>query len=149
MKRVFSAKLFAFVFVLFVYRISFAQMTSDWQPIYLTVGGSNTVNGVSAFFQINICNGADVVYIKFINQNNYPVKLQWYDAVFTQEKKWVNKENPSEKKSLTLNAGSEVKGECSANNSAEVVVPLKDFIDKAENFKRYTASHFEVLIAEK
>ena len=82
-----------------------AQNTSTWQPIFLQVTGGNTMDGIEASFQLNKCNGLDVVYIKFFNHNDYPVKIEWTDAVFTKELKWVNNSKGVDRKSLTLPAG--------------------------------------------
>src|ERR1017187_5825495 len=53
-----------------------AQNNQDWLPIYLNIVGDNKMNGVEASFQVNTCNGEDMIYIKFVNQNNYPVKIE-------------------------------------------------------------------------
>lgn len=122
-----------------------AQNNSDWQPIYLQVTGVNTMDGVEASFQINTCNGADVIYIKFINHNAKPVKIEWFDAVFSQELKWHNKDQAADKKSLILSANAEVKGACSSNLYPALFVKVKDFVADKKDFKRYSASQFKVV----
>jgi hypothetical protein len=122
-----------------------AQNNSEWQPIYLLVTGGNTMDGVEASFQVNTCNGVDVIYIKFINHNANSVKIEWFDAVFSQELKWNNKEQPGDKKSLVLSANAEVKGECSKNLYPELFVKVKDFVVDKKDFKRYAASQFRVV----
>ncbi|MDO9185786.1 MAG: hypothetical protein Q7W13_07225 [Bacteroidia bacterium] len=122
-----------------------AQNNSDWQPIYLLVTGGNTMDGVEASFQVNTCNGADVIYIKFINHNAKPVKIEWFDAVFSQDLKWNSKEQPGDKKSLVLSANTEVKGECGKNLYPELSVKVKDFVADKKDFKRYSASQFRLV----
>ncbi|MES2139202.1 MAG: hypothetical protein V4511_05810 [Bacteroidota bacterium] len=138
-------------FFIFLFAIVFAspqkvtaQNNSDWQPIYLLVTGDNTMDGVEAFFQINTCNGVDIVNIKFINHNANAVKIEWFDAVFSQELKWNNKEAPGDKKSMVLAANAEVKGGCS-NLYPELFVKIKDFVADKKDFKRYAASRFKVV----
>ncbi len=121
---------------------------SEWQLIGLTLGGNNILDGVEAFFQLGTCSGEDVIYIKFINHTAAPVKLEWYDAVFTQEQKWIKKEQEADKKSLKIAANKEDKGACSVSSSdsysSELIVKLKDFVSDKKNFKRYSASNLTV-----
>ena len=125
-----------------------AQNNSDWQPIYLLVTGGNTMDGVEASFQINTCDGIDIVCIKFINHNANSVKIEWFDAVFSQELKWYNKDLASDKKSLVLPANAEVKGECSNNLYPALFVKVKDFVTDKKDFKRYSASQLKVVAVQ-
>ena len=122
-----------------------AQNNSEWQPIFLQVTGANTMNGVQASFQINSCNGIDVVYVKFINHNQYPVKIEWFDGIFTQELKWIYKNSPSDKKSITLPINGEAIGDCFNNHYKELIVKLNDFVAEKKDFKRYSASQLMVI----
>ena len=131
-----------------------AQVNSDWQRIGLTVAGYNIVDGVEALFQVNSCNGKDVIYVRYINHTNSAVKIDWNDAVFTEDQKWINKDADADKKSITIPANSEVKGECPASSNGESVKPvnknpqliidMKDFITDKKNFKLYSAANFRV-----
>lgn len=119
--------------------------TNDWQPIYLLVTGANTMDGVEASFQLNTCNGEDVVFVKFINHNEYAVKVEWFDGVFTQELKWVNKEQAGDKKSITLAAKAESKGTCLNNSYPELIIKVKDFVAGKKDFKRYSSSQLMIV----
>lgn len=121
-----------------------AQSGAEWQPIYLQVTGHNTMDGVEALFQLNSCNGEDIISIKYINHNDYAVKLEWFDAVFTQELKWINKEQAGDKKTIQLAAKEEAIGKCSNNLYAELIVKVKDFTADKKDFKRYSASRLRV-----
>jgi len=125
-----------------------AQNTSAWQPIFLQVTGGNTMDGVEASFQLNKCNGLDVVYIKFFNHNSYPVKIEWIDAVFTKELKWVNDSKGVDRKSLTLLANTEAKGECANKLYPALLIKMKDFIISKKDFKRYSASQLTVVAVQ-
>ncbi len=120
------------------------QTNQEWQPIFLLITGDNKMDGIEASFQVNSCNGEDVVYVKFINHNPYTVKLEWFDAIFTQGLKWINKEQEKEKKSLVIAANAEVKGECSDNKYKELVVNLKNFGTDKKDVKRYSSSQLMV-----
>lgn len=122
-----------------------AQTNPDWQPIFLDVTGGNKLDGLEASFQLNTCNNEDVVYVKFINHNAYPVKIEWFDAVFTQDLKWVNEERVALKKSLTLPANGDATGECAKNSYPELLVKMKNFIPGKKDFKRYSASQLTVI----
>ena len=138
---------FIFLISLFIsvaYQVH-AQSNTEWQPIYLTPGGGNTIDGVEASFQVNTCNGEDVIYIKFLNHNEYAVKLEWFDAVFTQELKWINNEQPDEKKSLQLIANKEIVGKCSNNLYPELVIKVKKFVAEKKDVKRYLVSRLIVI----
>lgn len=106
------------------------------------------MDGVEASFQINTCNGEDVIYIKFINRNENTVKLEWFDAVFSQELKWINKDQTSNKKSLILPAVKEVKGECSSKLYPELVVKIRDFVADKKDVKRYSTSQLKVIAVQ-
>jgi len=121
-----------------------AQSGADWQPIYLQVTGHNTMDGVEALFQLSSCNGEDIISIKYINHNDYAVKLEWFDAVFTRELKWINKEQAADKKTIQLAAKEEAMGTCSNNLYAELIVKVKDFTADKKDFNRYSASRLWV-----
>ena len=59
---------FHFYILLFILFVSFplfsiGQTNSDWQSIFLTPGGGNIMDGVEASFQVNTCNGEDIIYV--------------------------------------------------------------------------------------
>ena len=147
MKKKLHLSVFIFILILSSLHQVGAQ-TNDWQPIFLQVTGVNTMDGVEASFQINTCNGEDIIYIKFINHNENTVKLEWFDAVFSQELKWINKDQALNKKSLILPAGKEAKGECSGKIYPELIVKIKDFVADKKDFKRYSASQLKVIAVQ-
>ena len=117
---------------------------AGWNPIGFNVSGTNnTVNGVTVYYQLSTCNGEDVVFVKFVNNNNYSVNVEWYPAVFTQEHKWIKKETLQDKKSVTLNQTSALEGDCSGTKP-ETVIRLSDFSIKKSDFFRYSTSNIAV-----
>ncbi len=156
-KKKFIIIILLFVAIIPVSQRLSAQINSDWQFIGLTIAGDNKQDGVEAFYQINKCNGKDVIYIKYINHNEYPVKLEWFDAVFTQELKWVRKERMGDRKTIIIPAKVEVKGECPISSgevlktkqlNPELFVEAKDFLTNIENFKRYSASDLTIIAVQ-
>lgn len=125
-----------------------AQTNSEWQPVGQTADGSGRIDGVETFFQINECNGKNVIYIRFINRNNYSIKLEWFDAVLTQELNWIFKDKLADKKSLIINANSDLAGECSVSSGnvlkqsthPVLLIEMKNFVVDKNNFNQYFAT---------
>lgn len=131
--------------LLFLFAIkSFSQDKATWEPVYLQVTGANTMNGIEANFQVGNCNNEDVVFIRFKNNNDYSVKLEWFDAVFTQELKWINKDEEVNKRSVVIPGKLEMTGTCINTDSPQLVVKLTDFISDKKNFKRFHTSQLTV-----
>jgi hypothetical protein len=121
-----------------------AQKNSDWQPIFLLVTGANVMDGVEASFKLGTCNNEDVVFVKFINHNDYAVKLEWSDAIFNQELKWLYRTEINKRESITLAPKMEAQGEAINKKHPELIIKLKDFIVDKKNFKRYLTSQLIV-----
>jgi hypothetical protein len=122
----------------------FAQSNAEWNPIGLTASGNNIQSGVEAFYQLNKCNKETVVFIKFINHNNFEVAVEWYDAVFTKDSKWVKNENTAIIKSLTIGVNEVESGDCSDKNKKELVVNVNDFISNIDDFNLFGINSFKV-----
>jgi hypothetical protein len=124
----------------------FAQNTaSKWEPVFITVSGGNYLDGVDVYFKTDICNTESVVFIKFINNNDYAVKLSWFDAVFTNEGNWIHKDTPTEQRTISLTAKSEKAGDC-ASSYPQLIIKLKDFIDQVDHFKRFSTSKLTISV---
>lgn len=134
--------------LLFSSQILTAHNEEKWQAIYLTPGGGNQMDGIEAFFKTATCNGETVVYVKFINHNDYSVQLEWFDAVFTQELKWINKDEEVNKKTLKIAPKSQAEGNCMAGGKPELIIYLKSFVAGQNDFKRYSAFQLNVLAIE-
>jgi len=112
----------------------------DWTPIFLQPTGNNVVNGVEGYFQRGICGMDEVVFIKFVNTNNYAVILHWYNAIFTQDITWVH--HADDTKTLNVPAASTLTGAC--GSEVILIVKLSEFISDPAQFKRYGAIYFNV-----
>jgi hypothetical protein len=117
-----------------------AQQPTTWTPIFLDPKGGNLSDGVEAWFQQGTCGNDAVVFVKFINTNEFPVSVQWYNSVFTTELKWINKEK--EIKTLKLEARAALAGSC--ESESVLVIKLSDFISDPSQFKRFTSTNLTV-----
>jgi len=100
-------------------------------------------NGVEAFYQLNKCNNENVVFIKFINHNTSGVIVEWNDAVFTKDLKWVKNEKAGMVKTITIEGGETVSGDCSGKNQNVLVVNVNDFISNIDDFNLFGINSFK------
>lgn len=141
--------LIVFVYSFFSSQTIYANTNDpNWQTIFLTPGGANTIDGVEAYFQLGECNGEDVVYVKFINRNDYYVKVEWFDGVFTQELKWINKSDEKDKRTVLIQPKKEAIGSCESTNSPNLMIKLNDFGINKNHFKRFSANYINVLVVQ-
>jgi len=137
--------IYIFIFAFFILQKANSQNNTSWQPIYLLVTGGNVMDGVEASFQVNKCNGKDIVYIKFINHTSSQLSLEWFDAIFTKELKWINKDKKEDKKSILLSPNAEIIGDCLNGKYPELTINMKDFIEDKNNFNRYSSSQLKII----
>src|SRR6266498_1174437 len=88
-----------------------AQQAVTWKNAILRSDGQSQLEGVQSFCQKTTCNGEDVVLIKFVNNNNYKVRVEWTDAIWVKGV-WYYAKNAA-KKVLVLDANSTTVGQCS------------------------------------
>lgn len=132
-------------FFLFVISLNlFAQTNTGWLPIGLSASGKNMQNGVEAFYQLGKCNSEDIICIKFINNNNFGVNMEWNDAVFTMEHKWISNVKTEKRKCLTLGQGETVSGDCKKNKNSELRVKINEFITDIKDFNLFGLNNFKV-----
>jgi hypothetical protein len=117
----------------------------NWEPVILDVAGHTVVKKVAVFFQKTVCQNEDYIVIKFVNDNDYPVTVKWYDAVqLNSDYSWVKKYDSTPKKVLEIPAKSEIKGVCSSQDNQDCVIQLKDFIGNPLLYKSYAMYRFEI-----
>lgn len=76
----------------------------NWRPVKLKEDGTNVMNGVSFYKRTGHCDSEDLLFIKLINVNNYPVKVEWQ----------LSPDAP--KTSVTVPASRQIEGDCSSGN---------------------------------
>jgi hypothetical protein len=132
-----------FLILLIQYQTSLAQSTDNWEPIGLTLTGNNIQQGVEAFYNIAECNGEYFVVIKFINHNDENVLLKWEDEVFTKNREWVQNIHENTQKSITLQSGSTILGDCTNQNDV-LVIKIKDFVAEFSDFYKYRTNSLQI-----
>ena len=112
-----------------------------WLDGLARADGFTIVNGVEFQFQQAKCNGADVVFLKVINNNNHAVELTWEDAVLNSDNTWV-KSKSNNVKSIKLDANQKIEGACEGK-AQTLLLNLSDFSIK-NNFKYFRASQLNI-----
>ena len=79
-----------------------------------------TINGVAFYHSISNCNGKNTVFLKFVNNNNYQVKVSWKEVFATQAGQ--NEEGFRGKKSLVLPVGETSETNCINARIKECVI---------------------------
>lgn len=146
MKNIRLIKIVLFFLMFFSVSSLFAQSNPGWNPIGLAVNGKNIQNGVEAFYLLTKCNNEDVILLKFINYNTSSVVVEWNDAVFTKDMKWVNNEKNNSKKTLTIDKNEIMLGDCSGTCQPQLVVNVHDFIENTDEIKLFRALSFHVTV---
>ncbi|MDY0160936.1 MAG: hypothetical protein RBR64_06315 [Bacteroidales bacterium] len=120
-----------------------AQSDFIWEPIGLTLTGNNVYQGVEAYYRLTECNGEYSIILKFVNTNNQKIRLEWEDAIFTNNQEWVTNINDSGVKSLIIYPNSEISCSCS-QPIEELFVKIREFIPDVEDFFKYRTVSFKI-----
>lgn len=139
-----DSKLEFFCFLIVALSVLSLKAQTVWEPVKLDVAGHTVVKKVAVFFQKTRCNDEDFIVVKFVNNNEFPVTVKWYDAVQIVSDSWVKKDDVTAKKVLEIPAKSEVKGDCMTKDNLDCVLNLKDFIGNATEYKSYAMYRFEI-----
>jgi len=119
-----------------------AQSNANWQPLAF-VSGTSTYKGIQAYCMTTTCNGNPVVFIKFVNTNDFSVKAGWKDMIVTKENEQLNGTNLQD--SVTIAANSQVAGACS---NSTLALKLSDFGTTTADFKYLVAIDFDYVIIQ-
>ncbi len=121
-----------------------AQTTENWQGLYLgSPDGTNSFNGVEAYYTISTCNNNDVILIRLTNHNAYAVKAGWQDFVMSKDNKKLDRSTAQD--SITIQPQTIVAGDCNGN-SVQLVIKLTDFGILKEDFKEFIPAKFDFII---
>lgn len=138
----FNIKFLTLLLASVFYTVLSAQV--NWEPVKLDVAGHTVVKKVAVSFQKTFCNNEEYLVIKFVNNNDFPVTVKWYDAVQLTNDSWVKKDDSTAKKVLEIPAKSEIIGDCMIQDNKDCVVKLKSFIENATEYKSYAMYRFEI-----
>jgi hypothetical protein len=147
-------KLFAFLFIPILAPSAFTQNKAAsqpattvpgaevaWQPAMLnTMDGTNSFDGVEAYYALTTCTGTEMVLVKIVNHNTYTIKAEWRDLILTQADKQLFRSN--QKNFVVLAPKSLASGSCSGN-AVQLTLRLSDFGTDAKNFKIFGTSEFD------
>ncbi|HOY38062.1 MAG: hypothetical protein KBB11_00625 [Bacteroidales bacterium] len=121
-----------------------AQSVSEWLPVGLSVSGNNIQKNVEALYGVSVCNGVDVILLKFINNNEYEVRVEWTNGIFTDQGEWVTDPLRTELNSIVIPEGSEVFGDCENAAGSLLLVKISDFLSVPGSLNKYRALEFHV-----
>ncbi len=107
-----------------------------WQSAVLRADGLLDVEGVEAYSMRTTCGTNEVVLIKFVNKNNYRVRVEWKDAIKTAGG-WIYSKTAAPK-TLYLEPGNTVLGDCGGLEKLKVSVG--SIIDNPQDFGYFSVS---------
>lgn len=135
--------IFLFALMLFASATK-AQNNVEWQPVLISMDGTNGFQGVDAYYSVSNCVSGDVVFLKLVNNNTYSVKAEWINAIQTKDGKELFGSQVLNK--ISIAPKSEVKGDCQAQgNTLTLKVNLADYGTKTSNFSTIVGSNFNVI----
>jgi len=113
-----------FVSVLFFSSLVKSQEKKNWEPLLINVDGTNRFDDLEAFYCLSNCNDTSTVFLKFKNNNNYKLKIQWKVIMIDKAGNFFPGKNESCE--LVIEPLKEMKGECSVDAN-QLKVKLTDF----------------------
>jgi hypothetical protein len=124
-----------------------AQSDYNWEPIGLTLTGNNNYQGVEAFYRVAECDGEYYLILKFINENENKVIIEWEDGIFTQDKVWVSNSVDNKINSIIIEPESEITCDCTQPID-ELFVKIREFIPDFDDFFKYRTISLTITVIE-
>lgn len=130
--------LFSIFFILFFHVKTQAQTNQKWLPMptQITFSGGDFYEGLESYYSKSNCNNEDVVFLKFKNNTNYPITIEWFDGFLTEDLKWVTNANTIKKKLITIAPQTEIKGNCGKTNN-DCIISIKSILQPVRKYKKY------------
>lgn len=138
------------LFFLFVLATSFSRsqnnqsptnlVSGQWQSAMLRSDGKVVLNGVEAYCTKATCNGTEYIFIKFVNTNNYQVKLEWVDGIYLNGV-WNYSQNPNPKE-FVIAAGATAEGSC--NGDIKLKVTVNSLVNDPSPNKHFSVTGLKV-----
>ncbi len=110
--------------------------STAWQSAVLRADGLMNVDGVETFCLRTTCGNDDIILIKFVNNNDFKVRVEWIDAIKT-ESGWIYSKNTSPK-ILNLEPGATVIGQC--DGMEKLKLKINSILDNPTAFGHYATS---------
>jgi hypothetical protein len=111
-----------------------------WQNAILRADGFTEVNGVEAYCMRTTCGNEDYILVKFVNKNNYNVRVEWNDAIYVKGTWFYSK--TAKPKVFMLNANQEAAGDCQGDFRLKVSV--SSIIENPSDLEHYTVAGLTV-----
>jgi hypothetical protein len=110
--------------------------SNGWKPVKISQADKNVMNGVEFFHKRGICKSDTAAFIKVVNLNKFPVKIQWQDGSGATI-------------SILIPASSEAEGNCDSDNAESierklVIVMSKFKLEKVDSSKNGLISTLKV-----
>ncbi|MBW8049439.1 MAG: hypothetical protein FVQ77_03685 [Cytophagales bacterium] len=119
----------------------YAQYNVDWLL-------QSKTNGVELYYKVINCNDQEVVILKFINANNFDVKVLWDNELLFESNFHYrsNLENGSEaQNSIVIKAGEIINAQCNELTNPQLIIHYKNKVSfppyvKVIKFRPYNFS---------
>ena len=115
-----------------------------WEKAMVNAAGGNDAQGVDVFFQTVTCNSKKQIILKFVNNNDQDVLIEWGDGVYTRDKEWIMNERHDKTRELNLKANSQIEGSCDKRSEEILRIDLDQFIDDQNMTFRFAPSFIDV-----
>jgi hypothetical protein len=115
-------------------------VTGSWQNAILRADGRTIVDDVEAYCMKTTCNGEDFITIKFKNNNNYQVAVEWVDAIYLNNV-WNYPQSQTPKK-VYVPANSDFAGSC--GGEIKLKLQINSIVAVPDGSGHYTVSGLTV-----
>lgn len=117
-----------------------AQTNTNWQPVLISMDGTNGYKGVELYYSLETCNSTDVVKLKLVNTNTFALKAHWITVLVTNSDKELY--GKTELVTVQLDANKEYIGTCKKTD--KLTIKLSDYGIKATDLKTMVGSNFDI-----
>lgn len=117
-----------------------AQTKTNWQPVLISMDGTNGYKGVELYYSVETCNATDVIKLKLVNTNSFALKAHWITVLVTNGDKELY--GKTELVTVQLDANKEYIGTCKKTD--KLTIKLADYGIKATDLKTMVGSNFDI-----
>jgi len=115
-----------------------------WEPAMVNVAGGNYVDGVDVYFKRTHCGTTEEILLKFVNNNDRDVLIEWADGIYTVNKNWVQNERNDKMREINLKGKQEIEGTCDGNSPDNLKIKLDQYLNDPEVSFRYAPSFIDI-----
>lgn len=122
------------------FSLSKAQTAINWQPVLISMDGTNGYKGVEMYYSVEKCNSNDVILLKLVNTNTFALKAHWISVLVTNSDKELY--GKTELVTIQLEANKEYIGSCKKTD--KLMIKLNDYGIKGSDLKTMVGSNFDI-----